>query len=99
MFPFGRDSNGAKSIIEYLSSNHNYKTRITSDGKFLVHNQFHFYPIFSSGTVIYKIQDVQMRHGEAQADVIKTQKMLVFLDFFTFQCHEMKPKMRFTLIL
>ena len=67
MFPFGRDSNGAKSIIEYLSSNHNYKTRITSDGKFLVHNQFHFYPIFSSGTVIYKIQDVQMRHGEAQA--------------------------------
>ena len=67
MFPFGRDSNGARSIIEYLSSNNNYKTRITSDGKFLVLIQFHFYLPFFSGTVIYKIHDVQMRHGEAQA--------------------------------
>ena len=77
MFPFGRDSNGARSIIEYLSSNHNYKTRITSDGKFLVHFVLHkkyntqILSCLESteylGVVIYKIQDVHLTHGEAQA--------------------------------
>jgi len=33
VFPFEQDSDGSKSIIEYLHSNLNYKTRITSDGK------------------------------------------------------------------
>ena len=32
MFPFDFDSNGWKSIIQYLHDNHNYKTRISHAG-------------------------------------------------------------------
>ena len=32
MFPFDLDSNGSKSIIQYLHDNHNYKTRILHTG-------------------------------------------------------------------
>ena len=34
MFPFGRDSTGAKSVLQYLHDNHNYQTRITDGGKY-----------------------------------------------------------------
>ena len=34
MFPFGRDSTGAKSVIQYLHDNHNYQTRITDGGTY-----------------------------------------------------------------
>ena len=34
MFPFGRDSTVAKSVIQYLHDNHNYQTRITDGGTY-----------------------------------------------------------------
>ena len=34
MFPFGRGSDGSKSVIDYLHSTLNYQTRITDAGKF-----------------------------------------------------------------
>ena len=56
MFPFGRDSNGARSIIEYLSTNHNYKTRITDDGKFHVHQK---YLSWLESTLVFRCSDLQ----------------------------------------
>ena len=34
MFPFGGDSTGAKSVLQYLHDNHNYQTRITDGGTY-----------------------------------------------------------------
>ena len=72
MFPFGRGSDGSKSVIDYLHSNHNYQTRITDAGKF--QEVFSFYFIdFYSGVVLYKIQDGEMNFDAARASCAQDQ--------------------------
>ena len=72
MFPFGRDSSGSRSIVEYLYSNLNYKTKITLDGTYFIH---HCYDICEellsishcSGVVIYKVLEDPLGLRDARA--------------------------------